>query len=82
MDRVLRAQGPQFAVPLLGLPAVSAPTGFVDLPDAGGSDRVEARIPVGVQIIGHRFREDLVLEAAEVLEGRFASPTPIDPVSG
>src|SRR5690606_7919329 len=68
MQRVLRAQGPQFFVPLLGLPAVAAPTGIVD------------GIPMGVQLIGPRFREDLILDAAEVIEGRFASPTPIDPI--
>lgn len=67
MDRVLRAQGPQFFVPLLGLPSLSAPTGVVN------------GVPMGVQLTGQRFREDLVLQAAEVLEGRFASPTPIDP---
>lgn len=67
MDRVLRAQGPQFYVPLLGLPALSAPTG------------VEGGVPIGVQLIGQRFREDLLLQAAEVLEGRCPSPTPIDP---
>lgn len=67
MNRVLRAQGPQFFVPLLGLPAVSAPTGMA------GS------VPVGVQLIGQRFREDLVLDAAEVIEARTSVRTPIDP---
>jgi amidase len=68
MDRVLRAQGSQFMVPLLGLPAISAPAGFVD------------GLPLGVQIIGARFREDMVLEAAEVIEARHPPTTPIDPV--
>ena len=66
-EQVLRAQGTQFMVPVLGLPAISAPLG------------VHAGLPVGVQIIGQRFREDLVLEAAEVLEARSPSATPIDP---
>ncbi len=65
--QVLRAQGPCFSVPVLGLPAISAPTGM-----AGA-------LPTGVQILGARFREDLVMEAAEVLEGRSPSTTPIDP---
>ena len=65
--RVLAAQGPQFMVPVLGLPAISAPTGFID------------GIPLGVQIIGVRFREDMVLAAAEVIEAREPSATPIDP---
>jgi amidase len=67
MDRVLRAQGPQFMVPLLGLPAISAPAGFVE------------GLPIGVQLIGARFREDVVLEAAEVIEARHPASTPIDP---
>ena len=65
--RVLRAQKPQFAVPVLGLPAVSVPNGL-----AGG-------LPMGAQLIGPRFREDLLLEAAEVIEARCPPRTPIDP---
>ncbi|MBL8346455.1 MAG: amidase family protein [Rubrivivax sp.] len=67
MARVMRAQESQFAVPVLGLPAVSVPTGL-----AGG-------LPMGVQLIGPRFREDLVLEAAEVIEAHSPPMTPIDP---
>ncbi|MFN0184544.1 MAG: amidase family protein [Aquabacterium sp.] len=67
MGRVLRAQEAQFAVPVLGLPAVSVPTGL-----AGG-------LPMGVHLIGPRFREDWVLDAAEVIESRCPPMTPIDP---
>ena len=67
MAGVLRAQETQFAVPLLGLPAVSVPTGLAD------------GLPMGVQLIGQRFREDLVLDAAEVIEARCPPMTPIDP---
>jgi len=67
MDRVLRAQESQFAVPVLGLPAVSVPTGLADA------------LPMGVQLIGPRFREDLLLDAAEVIEARCPPITPIDP---
>lgn len=67
MARVLRAQESQFAVPVLGLPAVSVPTGM-----AGA-------LPMGVQLIGPRFREDLVLDAAAVIESRCPPMTPIDP---
>lgn len=67
IDRVMRAQGTQFMVPLLGLPAISAPAG------------VAQGLPIGVQLIGARFREDLVMQAAEVIEARHPATTPIDP---
>jgi amidase len=67
MARIRRAQGPQFMLPLLGLPGLSAPLGSVD------------GVPIGVQLTAGRFREDLLLEAAEVLEARHPSATPIDP---
>jgi amidase len=68
IDRVMRAQGTQFMVPLLGLPALATPTGCTP-----------QGLPMGVQIIGPRFREDLVLEAGEVIEARCPPTTPIDP---
>jgi amidase len=64
---VSRAQRLLVAVNLLGLPAVAVPVGR-----ASG-------LPMGVQIIGSRYREDLCLDAAEVVEARHGLPTPIDP---
>ena len=55
------------AVPVLGFPAVAVPTGL-----AGA-------MPMGVQIIGPRFREDLCLACAEAIEARVGAITPIDP---
>ena len=52
---------------LLGLPAVCVPAGV-----ANG-------LPLGVQIAGDRFREDLCLDAAEAIEARLGVLTPIDP---
>jgi len=65
--RIMRAQSMQLAVPVLGLPAVSVPTGVT-----GG-------LPMGVQIAAGRFREDLCLEAAAAIEARAPMATPIDP---
>jgi amidase len=37
-------------------------------------------LPLGVQVIGERYREDLCLDAAEVIEAQRGLSTPIDPV--
>jgi amidase len=55
------------AVNLLGLPAIAVPTGT-----SGG-------LPVGVQVIGSRYREDLCFDAAEAIEAQCGLGTPIDP---
>jgi amidase len=63
--RVWRAQTPQIGIPFMGLPALSVSTGLV------------GRVPVGVQIVSGRFREDLCLSAGEAIE---VSGTPSTPV--
>jgi len=65
--RVIAAQAPMMAVPVLGFPAVSVPTG------------VEGGLPAGVQLLGRRFDEDGILDAAGVIEARAGVLTPIDP---
>jgi amidase len=57
------------AVNFLGLPAVALPTGAVD------------GLPQGVQVISRSFREDLCIRAAQAIEDRLGTFTPIDPVS-
>jgi amidase len=59
----------RFVLPanLLGLPAACVPTGV-----ANG-------LPTGAQIIGDLFREDLCLDAAQVVEDTVGVLTPIDP---
>jgi amidase len=50
-----------YGVNFLGLPAGVVPIDLVD------------GLPVGVQLIGPRYREDLVLDAMEAVEGRAGS---------
>ncbi len=56
-------------VNLLGLPSVSVPVG------------VSATLPQGVQIISSRYREDLCLDAAEAIERKLGTFTPIEPIT-
>jgi amidase len=67
--RVWRAQLTQIAIPFMGLPGLTVSTGLV------------GRIPVGVQIVSGRYREDLCLAAGEAIEAGGTPPSPIDPVS-
>ncbi len=69
MLEVLKAQTPQTALPLLGLPGIAVPTGVTD------------GLPTGVQIMGARFREDMCLDAAAAIEAAAGVFTPIDPRS-
>ncbi|MFD8703961.1 amidase [Kitasatospora sp. NPDC059648] len=52
----------------VGVPAVAVPTGL----DPEG-------LPTGVQLVGRPFREDLCLAAAQHVEDRLGTLTPIDP---
>lgn len=56
--------------PALGLPVLMVSTGLVN-----GS------VPVGVQIMAGRMREDLCLDAGEAIEARGTPPSPIDPIT-
>ncbi len=60
----------QFPCPVLGLPGISVPLGTF------------TGQPLGVQMISRRFREDLLLSAAEIIEASEGTFTPIDPVTG
>lgn len=53
---------PMTAVPILGFPAVTVPASYDD------------GLPVSVQLIGGRFEEELVLDAAQLVEERAGVP--------
>ena len=61
---------PMMPANLFGLPSACVPAAH---------DR-ETNLPIGVLLTGQRFREDMCLEAAGVVEAGFPSMTPIDPV--
>ena len=67
--RVWRAQLPQIAIPFMGLPGLTVTTGLV------------GRVPVGVQVVSTRYREDLCLLAGEAIEAGGTPSTPVDPVT-
>jgi amidase len=65
--RVWRAQMPQIGIPFMGLPALTVSTGLV------------GRVPVGVQVVSGRYREDLGLLAGEAIEAGGTPSAPVDP---
>ena len=67
-SRVWQAQLTQIAIPFMGLPGLTVSTSLV------------GRVPVGVQVVAGRFREDLCLLAGEAIESFGAPASPIDPV--
>jgi amidase len=67
--RVWKAQLAQIAIPFMGLPGLTVTTGLV------------GRVPVGVQVVSGRYREDLCLAAGEAIEAGGVPASPVDPVS-
>ena len=67
---VLEAQILQTGLPLMSLPGLTVATGLV------------GRTPVGVQLIGQRYREDMLIDAGAVIEAGGMPPSPIDPYRG
>lgn len=58
LREILSHQAPLFVVNYLGLPAAAVPTGLAE------------GLPMGVQIVGPAFREDLCLDAAQAIENK------------
>jgi amidase len=67
IDRIRRSLDLTLLCNSIGLPAVALPAG------------IEDGLPIGVQLIGPRYREDICLTAAWELERALGPLTPIDP---
>jgi amidase len=66
-SQLICAQWPMTFVSCLGLPAATVPTGVI------------GALPGSVQIVGGRFRESWILDAAQAVEDRAGVITPINP---
>ena len=62
------AQGPEYIKDIFDAAIYSFGMNYLGLPAAVVPTGLEGGWPVGVQIIGQRFREDLCLDAAEAIE--------------
>ncbi len=67
MEQVIAAQWPMMSLALLGFPGLSVPVTAAD------------GLPIGVQLVGRKFREDVLLEAGSVVEARNDVRTPVTP---
>ena len=56
VQQILAAQSPLLGTAMMGLPGLSVPTGM------------GAGLPTGVQLVSWKFREDLILQAGELIE--------------
>lgn len=65
--RTLEALTFQLVLPVLGLPGLAVPVE----PYEG--------LPMGVQVVSRRYREDVCLDAGEVIEAQVGTFTPIEP---
>ena len=69
-DRVIEAILPQVGLPLMSLPGLTVTT------DLSGP------APLGVQLVGGRYREDILLEAGAIIEAAGPAIAPADPARG
>lgn len=67
MEEVVKAQWPMMSVAALSVPALSVPV------------TVANGLPINVQLLGRRFREDTLFDAGRAIESRSMVPSPIDP---
>ena len=66
-EAIMESQLPQLALPTLGLPGLTVSTGLA------------GKTPAGVQLIGGRYREDVLLAAGAAIERAGTPPSPVDP---
>ncbi|HTR87674.1 MAG TPA: amidase [Reyranella sp.] len=66
--KIMESMRPALLAPLLGLPGLAVPVGSHE------------KLRTGVQIMAMRNREDLCLDAGEVIEAAEGVVTPVDPV--
>ena len=64
---MLAAHEPMLAISMLGLPCLAIPTGKV------------RALPIGLQVVSGRFKEEICLQIGEMLEAYAPPMTPIDP---
>jgi len=64
------AQGPEGVTEVLGAGMYSIAFNYTGLPAGNIPANYNDGLPVGVQVVGPRFREDLILDACEAIESR------------
>ncbi|MEP1777526.1 MAG: amidase family protein, partial [Nitratireductor sp.] len=62
------AEGVDGAMEVLGKAHYSFAMNFMGLPAGNIAAGFHGGLPIGVQIVGRRFREDMVLDACEAVE--------------
>lgn len=63
-------EGPEGVAEVLGAGLYSYAMNFLGLPAGNIPANLNDGLPVGVQIVGRRFREDMILDACEAIEQR------------
>ncbi|MCW4385642.1 amidase [Salinibacterium sp. SYSU T00001] len=67
MEELVKAQWPMMSIAALSVPALSVPVTVVN------------GLPINVQLVGRRFREDVLFDAGRSIEARASVPSPVDP---
>jgi amidase len=67
VEELISAQSASQVISMLGLPGLSVPTSLID------------GLPMGVQLVATKFREDLCLHIGAALEESFGKLTPVEP---